>query len=207
LGNLSNLQRLELGSNHLQGAIPPELGALSNLRSLYLENNLFSGPIPSELGNLGNLAVLRLQSNILWGLIPVSVAQLGDPMWVCEIAPPGNEGLFMLSTQPYLDADQDGDGHICGVALPVDPPTMARTLIARVQTMLAETALNDGQANSLVSKLENFLAAFERDRPSAANILGAFINEVEGYIKGGNLSLEEGQALIDVANAIIELID
>ena len=55
LGNLANLQNLDLGSNQLSGAIPPELGNLANLQSLNLNDNQLSGAIPPELGNLTNL--------------------------------------------------------------------------------------------------------------------------------------------------------
>ena len=36
LGNLSNLETLDLGGNQLTGEIPTELGSLSNLQGLYL---------------------------------------------------------------------------------------------------------------------------------------------------------------------------
>ena len=48
LGDLSNLESLDLDGNQLSGEIPPELGNLALMESLYLANL----GIPSELGNL-----------------------------------------------------------------------------------------------------------------------------------------------------------
>ena len=43
LGNLDNLERLDLGGNHLSGLIPSQLGNLSNLEGLYLWGNQLTG--------------------------------------------------------------------------------------------------------------------------------------------------------------------
>ena len=67
MGNLANLESLDLGSNQLSGEIPPELGNLANLESLDLGSNQLSGEIPPELGNLANLTGLYLGSNQLSG--------------------------------------------------------------------------------------------------------------------------------------------
>ena len=55
LGNLSNLEILNLYANRLSGSIPPELGNVSNLEDLNLPGSELSGSIPPELGNLSNL--------------------------------------------------------------------------------------------------------------------------------------------------------
>ena len=75
LGDLTNLRRLYLGSNRLAGPIPAELGALTNLEGLLLGINQLTGPIPTELGALTNLELLILHRNELSGPIP---AGLGD---------------------------------------------------------------------------------------------------------------------------------
>nr|AOA49804.1 SERK2 [Miscanthus lutarioriparius] len=76
LGQLKNLQYLELYSNNISGTIPPELGNLSNLVSLDLYMNIFSGYIPDSLGNLLKLRFLRLNNNSLVGQIPVSLTNI-----------------------------------------------------------------------------------------------------------------------------------
>ena len=76
LGELSELAVLALSYNNLQGAIPPELGKLTQLRELYLNNNGLRGEIPTELGQLTSLVGLSLVENHLTGSIPVAIGQL-----------------------------------------------------------------------------------------------------------------------------------
>ncbi|MCP4111035.1 MAG: hypothetical protein GY749_36840 [Desulfobacteraceae bacterium] len=76
LGNLTNLEALDLYYNQLSGSVPPELGNLTILYSLYLDKNQLSGTIPSELGNLKYLRYLHLSGNQLSGLIPPELENL-----------------------------------------------------------------------------------------------------------------------------------
>ncbi|HEX6904773.1 MAG TPA: pre-peptidase C-terminal domain-containing protein [Thermoanaerobaculia bacterium] len=78
LGNLPNLQTLDLESNALNGAIPKDLGRLRNLRSLQLGLNQLSGTIPRELGNLTNMESLSLAFNKLSGAIPADLGRLAN---------------------------------------------------------------------------------------------------------------------------------
>ncbi|XWS63179.1 hypothetical protein CRYUN_Cryun06bG0073600 [Craigia yunnanensis] len=71
LGQLSNLQYLELYSNKISGIIPEELGNLTNLVSLDLYVNALTGSIPTTLGKLLKLRFLRLNNNTLTGKIPM----------------------------------------------------------------------------------------------------------------------------------------
>ncbi|KAG5245261.1 somatic embryogenesis receptor kinase [Salix suchowensis] len=65
VGQLKNLQYLELYGNNISGPIPSDLGNLTNLVSLDLYLNSFSGPIPDTLGKLTKLRFLRLNNNSL----------------------------------------------------------------------------------------------------------------------------------------------
>ncbi|AEC06259.1 somatic embryogenesis receptor-like kinase 4 [Arabidopsis thaliana] len=76
LGQLLNLQYLELYSNNITGEIPEELGDLVELVSLDLYANSISGPIPSSLGKLGKLRFLRLNNNSLSGEIPMTLTSV-----------------------------------------------------------------------------------------------------------------------------------
>ncbi|KAI9178989.1 hypothetical protein H9P43_005651 [Blastocladiella emersonii ATCC 22665] len=70
LGQLTELEVLELYDNKLSGPIPAELGELSQLQSLDLQSNKLTGLIPRELGKLRKLTSLVLDGNQLTGPIP-----------------------------------------------------------------------------------------------------------------------------------------
>ncbi len=73
IGDLVNLDKLYLNDNQIEGCIPPEIGNLITLRFLYLGNNQLEGCIPSEIGNLEGIMRLRLRNNRLSGDIPYSI--------------------------------------------------------------------------------------------------------------------------------------
>ncbi|XP_038683528.1 BRASSINOSTEROID INSENSITIVE 1-associated receptor kinase 1-like isoform X1 [Tripterygium wilfordii] len=70
LGQLPNLQYLQLYGNNISGEIPVELGDLTNLVSLDLYSNKLVGTIPPTLARLSKLRFLRLNNNSLTGTIP-----------------------------------------------------------------------------------------------------------------------------------------
>ena len=76
LANLTHLTYLLLGENQLTGAIPPGLGALAHLTQLFLGENQLTGAIPPELANLAHLTHLLLGENQLTGAIPPELANL-----------------------------------------------------------------------------------------------------------------------------------
>ena len=67
LGQLSDLQRLDLIHNLLDRFIPSALGSLSNLRTLSLAGKALSGSIPRTFGALTELRELFLARNRLTG--------------------------------------------------------------------------------------------------------------------------------------------
>ncbi|MFQ6648623.1 hypothetical protein Gotur_020908, partial [Gossypium turneri] len=76
LGQLPDLQNLELYSNNISGIIPEDLGNLTNLVSLDLYLNTLTGHIPSTLGKLQKLRFLRLNNNTLTGQIPMPLTTI-----------------------------------------------------------------------------------------------------------------------------------
>ncbi|KAK4271229.1 hypothetical protein QN277_019952 [Acacia crassicarpa] len=78
LGQLPNLQYLELYSNKITGKIPDEFGNLTNLVSLDLYTNRISGSIPKTFGNLQKLRFLRLNNNTLSGAIPITLTTVNS---------------------------------------------------------------------------------------------------------------------------------
>jgi tRNA A-37 threonylcarbamoyl transferase component Bud32 len=74
LSHLTDLTNLYLGSNQINGSIPPEIGNLKNLSYLNLSNNNLTGSIPLTLSHLTELTYLYLDSNQINGSIPVEIA-------------------------------------------------------------------------------------------------------------------------------------
>ncbi|CAO2046307.1 unnamed protein product [Urochloa humidicola] len=120
LGQLKNLQYLELFSNNISGTIPPELGNLTNLVSLDLYVNNFSGNIPDSLGNLLKLRVLRLNNNSLVGQIPESLTNIST-LKVLDVS---NNNLLrqVPSTVPQPVLCGPGTTKPCPGAAPFSPP-------------------------------------------------------------------------------------
>ena len=76
LGNLTNLERLYLHVNRLTGEIPPELGNLVNLEFMGLHFNELTGEVPPDVGNLSKLRTLLLDNNQLTGMLPQTMTEL-----------------------------------------------------------------------------------------------------------------------------------
>ena len=74
--NEGHVVSLDLRSNSLSGAVPPEIGGLINLSHLHLGSNQLTGTLPPELGNLTRLEFLDLSYNRLWGELPRGMTAL-----------------------------------------------------------------------------------------------------------------------------------
>ncbi|CAL5068236.1 unnamed protein product [Urochloa decumbens] len=131
LGQLKNMQYLELYSNNISGPIPPELGNLTNLVSLDLYLNNFTGGIPDTLGQLSKLRFLRLNNNSLTGQIPktltsittLQVLDLSNNNLSGEVPSTGSFSLFTpisFANNPNLCGP--GTTKPCPGAPPFSPP-------------------------------------------------------------------------------------
>lgn len=78
LGDLANLESLDVGNNELTGAIPTDLGNLGKLEYLMLYGNELTGAIAPELGNLTSLKGMNLYANELTGTIPPELGSLAS---------------------------------------------------------------------------------------------------------------------------------
>ncbi|XP_042397597.1 LRR receptor kinase BAK1-like isoform X2 [Zingiber officinale] len=131
LGQLKNLQYLELYSNNISGIIPSDLGNLTNLVSLDLYLNSFAGEIPDSLGKLTKLRFLRLNNNSLSGPIPKSltnitalqVLDLSNNNLSGEVPSTGSFSLFTpISFANNLLLCGPGTTKACPGAPPLSPP-------------------------------------------------------------------------------------
>jgi hypothetical protein len=95
--------------------------------------------------------------------------------------------------------------------VPVPPATPDEAIDAvtqAVEDLVAEGALSHGESVALTSKLDAALRQIDRGNyAAAADILEAFINQVEAMLSSGRLTVEQAQALIDAANAALALIE
>lgn len=85
--NLTNLRLLSLGeytggNNFLPAPLPACIGALHSLEALFIANCNLTGPIPSWIGGLSELRQLDLQRNNLTGTLPDSIGQLNNLLYL-----------------------------------------------------------------------------------------------------------------------------
>ncbi|KAG4101490.1 L domain-like protein [Neocallimastix lanati (nom. inval.)] len=80
IGNLLNLEDLQISDNNLTGPIPDSIGKLSKLKTLILSKNQLSGPIPSTIGGLSDITMLNLSYNQLSGTIPDTISGMTSLM-------------------------------------------------------------------------------------------------------------------------------
>ena len=76
VGNLKNINSLDVSKNNLSGEIPTTIGNLLNLENLYLQGNSFEGIIPSSMAYLKGLELLDVSQNNLLGFIPKGLEKL-----------------------------------------------------------------------------------------------------------------------------------
>ncbi|XP_022741404.1 LRR receptor-like serine/threonine-protein kinase FLS2 [Durio zibethinus] len=76
--NNCSLESLQLDYNELGGFLPDSLGHLRNLKNLLLVHNYFVGSIPESIGNLSSLEFFDLSDNGMKGTIPTTIGQLSS---------------------------------------------------------------------------------------------------------------------------------
>ncbi|MBR5660209.1 MAG: Ig-like domain-containing protein, partial [Bacteroidales bacterium] len=76
IGQLTNLEQLDLNTNNFSGSLPKEIGNLTKLTWLNLSYNSFTGTIPASYSGLRNLENFDLMGNGLSGTLPASLAKI-----------------------------------------------------------------------------------------------------------------------------------
>jgi hypothetical protein len=98
----------------------------------------------------------------------------------------------------FLYEVSDGNGETATVTITViSAEGQTAHLIACILELVDDGSLNRGQGNSLIKQLNT-----HGNLRARINRLGAFINHVNGLVNGGALTPEEGQILIDKAEAL-----
>lgn len=73
IGNLVDLEVLNLSYNFIHGRIPENLWKLTRLRRVQLDHNHLTGTIPESIGKLTQLKEFYAYGNQLYGVIPAEV--------------------------------------------------------------------------------------------------------------------------------------
>ncbi|KAJ6682536.1 SOMATIC EMBRYOGENESIS RECEPTOR KINASE 1 [Salix koriyanagi] len=124
--NHNSVVRVDLGNAALSGQLVPQVGQLKNLQYLELYGNNISGPIPSDLGNLTNLDS-RLNNNSLSGSIPMSLTKI-TALQVLDLSnnrltgPVPDNGSFSLFTPISFVNNLGLCGPVTGKPCPGSPP-------------------------------------------------------------------------------------
>ena len=108
-----------------------------------------------------------------------------------------DNGSPNLSDSETFDLVINDDGD------PTTPEESIADTIFQVLEMAEDGKLNEGQAVSLIQKLDSAIKKLEDGKDNSAyNMLRSFINHIEAFIKSGVLTYEDGQPLIDSARAV-----
>uniref|UniRef100_A0A0D9WRI9 Receptor kinase-like protein Xa21 n=1 Tax=Leersia perrieri TaxID=77586 RepID=A0A0D9WRI9_9ORYZ len=115
VGDLINLNRLDISGNRISGPIPTSLAKCRSLQYLNMQENLFEGTIPSSIEQLKGLLVLDLSKNNLSGQIPEflarmqGIASLNISFNNFEGQVP-EHGIFMNASAIFIE----GNNGLCG---------------------------------------------------------------------------------------------
>ncbi|XP_064955670.1 putative receptor like protein 25 [Musa acuminata AAA Group] len=76
VGNLTELEYLDLSSNNVVGSIPETIGSMVHLETLNLFDNSVAGQLPETMGRLHCLKSLDIAYNELSGQLPTTMGDL-----------------------------------------------------------------------------------------------------------------------------------
>ena len=106
--------------------------------------------------------------------------------------------MFNLAVAPGTSFEIDGVSPLTGL--------LFNSLFPGTYSVLTDS-VGVGQGNALNAKLYAALKKLDQGKPDVAvNLLNAFFNQVLSFIDDGVLTFDEGKALINAANSIIDLI-
>jgi uncharacterized delta-60 repeat protein len=130
----------------------------------------------------------------------------------------GDDGAFAVAIQPdgkivaagfagiFTVEDTSGDFALARYEGPTSQDLISG-LSDQVQDLVNTGALNQGQGNSLTVKLTNVLNSLSPGKTkTACNQLNSFINEVSAQVSSGVFTAAQGQALLNTAAAIKQML-
>ena len=134
----------------------------------------------------------------------------GDRTARLEMATSFNdEGTYQITItvtdngSPNLSDSETFDLVITDDGDPTGEEESIQDTVTLVIEMIEDDKLNEGQAVSLIQKLDSAIKKLEDGKDNSAyNMLQSFINHIEAFMKSGVLTFDEGQPLIDSARAV-----
>ena len=146
---------------------------------------------------------LRISAEIPVGLAPVGIAITPDETRVYVTNNNGGSVSVIDTSINIVITTIPVAFRPSGIAFTFGPIDI-EDLTDAVRDLVTAGILNQGQGNSLISKLEVAREELDKGNDIAAmNLLLAFINQVQAFVNTGRLTEFEGQPLIDAANAIV----
>jgi PKD repeat protein len=111
IGNLPNLEYLDLSTNELSGSVPSQISSCTKLKSVYLFRNHLSGTVPAQLGSLSQLEELFLGYNRFTGQVPAELGSLAALKYLfLESNALSGELPSQLSNLTNLVTEEDNNG-------------------------------------------------------------------------------------------------
>lgn len=162
-----------------------------------------------------------------WGQLRVAPAD--GPLWDAgDIVHPTRTGFAVVEgdfsgLEVYdggftrtLNADFDAGGtlylqdvftdHLIRIGS-LSSDALLNSLRGAIEALREGGVLNNGQANALLSKLDNAEKKLDQDKTGPAiNVLEALINQVEALVNGGILTQEHGDHLIQLTQQLIGIL-
>jgi hypothetical protein len=115
---------------------------------------------------------------------------------------PMNMNLFVVNSGEVTHESSLAVIKIC--CGPVAPSSSIGELVITIQTMINLDIIQETFGIGLIGHLNSALANYSDGKTKTAiNNLNAFINKVKALVNSHRITKEQGQALIDAANAII----
>ena len=115
IGNLENIEHLDISENMLFGKIPASLASCVKLEFLAMRRNFFQGDVPSSLESLRGLEHFDLSNNNFFGKIPKFLESF-DFLQLLNLSYNHFEGE-VPTTGVFKNANAtsiQGNGELCG---------------------------------------------------------------------------------------------
>ncbi|KAK1436662.1 hypothetical protein QVD17_02444 [Tagetes erecta] len=175
IGQLTELEYLDLSYNDLGGTLTTEITKLVKLTNLILIGCNLIGTIPSNIGNLASLTDLSLNNNRFTGTIPASVGKLNNLYWLdlsvnqLTGSLPVSPGLDMLTSAGHFHL---GDNKLSGDI----PPSLFNSDMKLIHLLLDNNHLT-GKIPSTLGLVQS-LDTIRLDRNSLSGDVPSNINNL-----------------------------